>query len=184
VANAVIDGTDALMLSAETAVSRCPAGSVEVMDRIIRKVENYGIVRATVNQRGVDMERGARNAGASDADTLAEAVCSGAVKVTGEVGASAIACLTHSGNTAMKIAKHRPAVPILALTDYLPVVRRMSLVWGVKAIPVESIESTEKIFAVVRDKIREEGHSGKVVFTAGIPTGERGPTNTVHVVHI
>ena len=82
------------------------------------------------------------------------------------------------------MAALRPGVPVVAMTDFLPVVRRMSLVWGVEAIPVGSIEATETVFPVVREKMREAGFEGTIVLTAGIPTRERTPTNTVHVVHI
>ncbi len=186
VANAVIDGTDALMLSAETAVGRYPVGSVAIMDRIIRRAEDYGgHHRAAGHREGLYMrEVSLGRGGGSDKDVISEAACIGAVKVADEIGASALVCLTHSGRTAMMIAVHRPRVPILALTDFLPVVRRMAPVWGVVAIPIESIESTEKIFTVITTKVKEAGHRGKVVLTAGIPTKERGPTNTVHIVDV
>ncbi len=177
VANAVIDGTDAVMLSAETATGKNPVLTVEVMSRIIKEAERY-------KQRSF-ITRKNRNAFSSDdSGALTDAVASGVAAVANDVGATAIAVLTHSGRTARLIARRRPGIPILALTDFLPVARQMSLVWGVEAIPVESIEETETIFAVVKEKVRKAGFSGRVVMTAGIPTKERRPSNTIHVIDI
>ncbi|MBN1165015.1 MAG: pyruvate kinase [Candidatus Krumholzibacteriota bacterium] len=176
VANAVIDGSDAVMLSAETATGRFPVRAVETMSRIIEKVEEYG-----EPCRKVELDN---PLSAEKSNALADAICSGAVRVARAIGASAIAVLTHSGKTAELVARRRPGMPILALTDFIPVVRQMSLVWGVSALPVECIEETEKIFAITREKVREAGFRGKVVLTAGIPTQERRPSNTVHVIDI
>jgi pyruvate kinase len=111
-------------------------------------------------------------------------VCASAVAAAEEIGASAIACLTHTGRTARAIARYRPAVPILALTDDPPVIRQMALVWGVVPIPVGRIDSTERIFAVAGEMVERAGYGEKVVLTAGIPTERGGPTNTVHVLEI
>ncbi len=177
VANAVLDGTDAVMLSAETATGRYPVESVEMMSRIIEKMESYrGKIFTPVDIDGL--------VSPGKGEALADAVCSGAVKIAGEVGAKAIVVLTHSGKTAQLVARRRPEMPILALTDFIPVVRQLSLVWGVRAVPVERIEDTEKIFAIAREKVREAGFAGKIVLTAGIPTRERRSSNTVHVFDI
>lgn len=186
VANAVIDGTDALMLSAETAMGRYPVEAVEVMDRIIKRAESFkGEAHYPhIDEPGRLKVGGYGTPGPPEADMLTDAVCSGAVDVAAEIGASAIACLTNAGKTARLMSRYRPGVPVLALTDNIPVIKQMALVWGVISIAVESIESTEKIFAIVKDKIAGAGYTGKVVYTAGIPTKERKPTNTIHVVHI
>jgi len=203
VANAVLDGSDALMLSAETATGEYPVESVETMVRVIEKMEGLIGVSgegsgdgAGERKKALRHELGRGIYGTSRRRTDAplikgdretrflDAVCSGAVKVADEIGASAIAVLTHSGRTARMIARYRPGVPVVALTDYLPVIRRMSLVWGVETIPVESIDETEKIFPVLQEKLSAAGYRGKIVVTAGIPTKERTPTNTIHVFEV
>ncbi|MCK4538186.1 MAG: pyruvate kinase [Candidatus Krumholzibacteria bacterium] len=177
VANAVIDGTDAVMLSAETATGRYPVETVDVMGRIIEKAEEFN--------RGRRKKSNGDEVISSDGDILfTDAICSGAAAVARDIDATAIAVLTHGGHTARLISRRRPDVPVLALTDFLPVVRQMALVWGVRGIAVECIEETEAIFAIVKDMVKKAGFSGKVVVTAGIPTRQRRPSNTVHVIDI
>ncbi|MCU0639872.1 MAG: pyruvate kinase [Candidatus Krumholzibacteria bacterium] len=177
VANAIIDGTDAVMLSAETATGRYPLETVRVMGRIIGNAEQFR------SRSGCRPEM-AEAPFAVSGDAFTDAICSGLDVVARDVGASAIAVLTHSGRTARHISRRRPGVPLLALTDHPAVVRRMSLVWGVAAILVDGMEETETIFAIVREKVREAGYRGKIVISAGIPTKQRRPTNTVHVIDI
>ncbi|MBN2071059.1 MAG: pyruvate kinase [Candidatus Krumholzibacteriota bacterium] len=177
VANAVIDGTDAIMLSAETATGHYPVETVEVMSRIAEAAEKY-------KSNSFIVRKDSSGFISDEAGALTDAIASGVAAVARDVGASAIAVLTHGGQTARLIARRRPEVPIIALTDFLPVVRQMSLVWGVEAIPVESIEETETIFSIVKEKVRKAGYKGRVVMTAGIPTRERRPSNTIHVIDI
>ena len=184
VANAVIDGSDALMLSAETAMGDFPVGSVRMMDRIIRRTEMYieGTLRIGPNAPVAAQATVPTAVKNDDSSRSLEGVCASAVTAAGRIGASAIACLTHTGRTARMIAKFRPGVPIFALTDNPPVIRQMSLVWGVRAIPVERIEETERILTVAREKVWSEGFRGPVVLTAGIPTKDKGETNTIHLL--
>ena len=179
VANAVIDGSDALMLSAETATGKFPVETVSMMNRIIETAEEYAL---TLPRDKSSMAALAMAEAAVDSDT--DAVASGAVMTAREVGARAIVVLTHSGRTARLVARRRPAVPVVALTDLEHVVRQLSLVWGVETIQIDSIETTEEIIAVIKKKVTEAGYSGRIVLTAGIPTKERAPTNTVHVVDV
>lgn len=177
VANAVIDGTDAVMLSAETAVGNFPVEAVTVMSLIAEAAEKYKS-NSFVGRKEADASF------FDKADALTDALASGVAAVSKDIGASAIAVLTHSGQTARLIARRRPGIPIIALTDSKSVARQMSLVWGVEAITVESIEETETIFASVKEKVGKAGFEGKIVMTAGIPTKERRPSNTIHVIEI
>ena len=177
VANAILDGTDAVMLSAETATGRFPIRAVTVMRNIIEEMEKGPEYPYYLTE---DMGKNTFN----DVDGATDAICLGATDVARKIDASAIAVLTHSGKTARMIIKRRPDIPVLVLTDFLPVARQMALVWGVESIPVENIETTEKIFAISHQKVKEAGYSGRIVLTAGIPTKERKPSNTVHVFNI
>ena len=186
VANAVIDGTDAVMLSAETAVGDYPVETVRMMRRIIEHAEEFVGERSDTSvadspYRQTDLPS-LRPRGWSEDVQLTDAVCAGAVMVAEETGASVIACLTHTGTTARLMASHRPSVPVLALTAVPPVVRILALVWGVTAIRIERIDETEAVFAAVRDRLLEAGYAGRMVLTAGIPTRAKEPTNTIHIV--
>jgi len=177
VANAILDGSDAVMLSAETATGRAPDRAVEIMRRIIETAEEYAGDRpAPVAPAG--------EIGGGEHDALTDAVCAGAVETAAEVDAAAIVVLTHTGRTARYIARRRPRVPILALTDDPAVVGLISLVWGVQALRIGRIDSTEAVLAVIRETVLEAGYRGKIVLTTGIPTKERHSTNTVHVMDV
>jgi pyruvate kinase len=172
VANAIIDGADAVMLSAETAIGAYPAPTVRIMSRIARRAEEYRSDTVAVSDRD---EPGAE-------DREADTVSLGAVEIAEEIAASAIACLTHTGRTARMMARYRPKVPIVALTDNPSIMRVMGLVWGVRCVQIAAIDRTESIVSTVRTRLRELGFSGKAVLTAGVPTMERGPTNTINVI--
>jgi pyruvate kinase len=179
VANAVLDGSDAVMLSAETATGNYPVETVETMSRIIETAERYAFSAGAGRYRAdaLTMARG-------DVDIDTDAVTAGAVETAKEVGAKAIVVLTHTGRTARMVARRRPSVPVIALTDLDHVVSQLALVWGVETIPVGSIQGTEEIIAAIKEKVIEAGYSGRIVITAGIPARDRAPTNTVHVVDI
>jgi pyruvate kinase len=179
VANAVLDGSDAVMLSAETATGAFPVETVETMSRIIQSAEEYAFETFAARMKTESLSDPEE---AVDAQT--DALTAGAVETACEVGAKGIVVLTHTGRTARLVARRRPSVPVIALTDLERVVRQLALVWGVETIAIESIDATEEILAVIRRKLTEGGYSGRMVITAGIPTRERAPTNTVHVVDV
>ena len=179
VANAVIDGADALMLSAETASGKFPVESVRMMDRIVRETERYladGHGHCSMPPVEPELSRGGEG--------LAAATCVGAVEMAHWVGASAVACLTHTGRTASMIARHRHQAPIVALTDDAATARLMRLVWGVSAIRIERFEHPDALFPAVTARLRAAGVRGRVVLAAGIPLGKRSTTNTVHLVSL
>jgi pyruvate kinase len=170
VANAVLDGTDAVMLSEETAVGRYPSEAVRVMGRIMVEAE-----RLLVPRRGPPSS--------AVADTIAEAACT----MSERIGAAAIVVLTRSGFTARKVAFHRPRVPILALAGDETVRRRLALVWGVVPLPAPGFGDAETTLAALRDTVRRTGlvqPDRNVVLTAGWPFSRPGSTNFVHVTSL
>jgi pyruvate kinase len=167
VANAVLDGTDAVMLSEETAVGRYPVAAVEVMRRILEQAET------ALEPRTDEM-------GAGVSDLIAQAAC----HVATQLGAAAIVVATRSGFTARKVARHRPRLPVIALTPDESVRRRLSLVWGITALYMAWEENPEVLLTRFREPLRASGlvaPGARVVVTAGWPSGERGTTNLVHV---
>jgi len=183
VANAVLDGADAVMLSAETASGVNAVESVRVMDRIARRAEAYAREPGAAHGALRDGAPG-QGAQAGAVEDPVRAVCAGAVEIAERVNASVLACLTHSGETARILASHRPGALILALTDHPPVVRRLALLWGTRAAQAPPFHQIEKIFDAAREWVRSERFTGTLVLTAGIPTHENAPTNAVHVVPI
>lgn len=176
VANAVLDGTDAVMLSAETSVGKYPIESVTTMDKIIRQAE-------TVRHDRLDeREEGTRNVDRFDAIARAAAV------LAKQLNATAIVPLTHSGSTALRISKYRPTAPILAITGRERILRRLNLVWGVRGLIVPGFEAAaETAFERIQDELLKLGYVQKgdyVVFTAGIPLMSKGTTNTIKVERI
>ncbi|MEM1057513.1 MAG: pyruvate kinase [Bacteroidota bacterium] len=177
VANAVLDGTDAVMLSGETAAGKFPARTVEVMDEIVRSAE--------ANRRRLGGRQSVYDTG--DASRTTRALSSLAVRLADEVDAVAICCLTHSGSTAREISSHRPDVPVLAFTDSNKTVGRMGLTWGAQPVKIPFQEHTDDgIRTIHREMIaRGIGNPGDpVVVTAGLPLVAVGKTNMVHVTTI
>lgn len=172
VANAVFDGTDAVMLSGETAGGKYPVEAVRTMARIVEEAE---ISRdAFAWSRAIDPLPG----------SIVDSVEHSAARIAEQVGAVAIACLTHSGTAARTLAKFRPRIPILALTEDAEVLRKLAFVWGIRGDVLPEIMSTDDIFLAVENMMRARGwasNSELVVITAGVPTLRRGTTNTVKV---
>jgi pyruvate kinase len=168
VANAALDGTDAVMLSEETAVGNYPLEAVRVMRRILEEAEP--LVQPRRDVLGPD----AADALAHTASGLAE-----------RVGASALVVLTSTGFTARKIACYRPRIPILVLTNSEAVRRRLSLVWGVEAILAPWFTEDAPVLDRFRESIRGRVPEGAtVVVTAGWPFARPGTTNLIHVATV
>jgi pyruvate kinase len=174
VANAVLDGADAVMLSAETSVGKFPVEAVVTMDKIIRKAE----VRY---QSHFDI---ARPSGAGEL-TIFDAIGRAACVIANEIDAKAIIVITHSGFSAINTAKYRPKAPILAITGREKILRRLNLVWGVRGIVVTELAvDSDTAFKRVNDELRrlEYVHSGDyVIYTAGLPLLSKGTTNSIKI---
>jgi len=192
VANAILDGTDAVMLSAETAVGKYPIEAVKAMDRIAREMESHRQGRspafdAAVGRRGgevlPDDPRHPRPGGASAArteDAIGVAVCAASELLHVPL----ILCFTSSGFTARKVATYRPTVPIVAATPEPETYRHLSLVWGV--LPIHTRHSTDydELLSQARQQIlgRPLAHAGeRVVVTAGVPFDVPGTTNLLKI---
>ncbi|MBL0176930.1 MAG: pyruvate kinase [Ignavibacteria bacterium] len=176
VANAVIDGTDCVMLSGETSVGRYPVEAVRTMDRIVRTAEEH----FPPNPPQSDVPTDERH---NVADAVGRACC----VIAAQIHAAAIVPVTSSGGEARIIAKYRPSVPILALTDSDEVMRQLALVWGVCAHRIPHIADhsdllTEVVNTLLERKLLNEGDHA--VLTAGTPFRNRVPTNMLRVVRL
>jgi pyruvate kinase len=173
VANAVFDGTDAVMLSAETAVGRYPVEAVRVMDRIVRKAEEGDEKCADPNSvRRAETARGPVS--------FPEAVCAAAFSAAALTTASAIVAFSESGPTALLMSKQRPIPPILALTPFEAVRQRMALYWGVVPHTMPQIDTTDERVREAERRLKSEGlvTSGqRIVILSGTQIGQPGGTN-------
>jgi pyruvate kinase len=176
VANAILDGTDAVMLSAETAIGSYPVKAVEAMARIIHEVERERPEGPTPRRRRSDLPREAIDA--ASAIAFATTVAAEALRV------SVIVCFTKSGFTARKIAVHRGWIPIVALSTESSTFRFLSLVWGVVPILVERVPTYETMLDVARGTLLESKlvrRGEQIVVTAGVPFEVPGTTNLLKV---
>ena len=134
VANAVLDGADAVMLSGETAAGKYPIEAVQIMDKIIKRIENRFFVNRQIKKKRTKHY---------PINTIAEGVSFSAVNIASNLNAKLIAVITHTGKTARQIARYKSFLPILAITDDPKVPSKMALAWGVNCILIEKIERTE-----------------------------------------
>ncbi|HKM07227.1 MAG TPA: pyruvate kinase [Sphaerochaeta sp.] len=180
VANAVLDGTSAVMLSGETAAGDYPLQAVLTMSRIALLTE-----RSTAFQRLVfNQLNSSENVQSRKKQTRTEAVGLATRELALSIQASYIACFTQSGSTARLISKFRPSVPILAFSPEISVVQRLALSWGITPILIEAQVSVDSLLAYAPDFLEKEGYVKKgdsVVITAGVPVGSAGQTNMIKV---
>jgi len=175
VANAILDGTDAVMLSAETAVGQYPVEAVRAMDRIIREMERHPL-------RQREERRMAR-----DGVHTEDAIAWGTHAVARMLKTPLIVTLTKGGFTARKVAALRPPVPILAVTTELPTYRQLALVWGIIPVLVDHVPGYDAMLTVVRDLILKRQYAkpgDSIVMTAGVPWDVSGSTNLIKVEQV
>ncbi|MCL6250068.1 pyruvate kinase [Altererythrobacter sp. KTW20L] len=176
VANAVYDGADAVMLSAETAAGAWPEEAVMMMDSIARQVEADEGYTARVRMLDTPPD-------ATPADALAHACMTIADTIT----LNAICVFTDSGSSARRVARERPAVPLMVLTPSVQVARRVSLLWGAHAVTTRDIGSFEEMIAKGKRMALRHGFGGagaRVAMLAGVPFGKSGATNLLHLVRL
>ena len=173
VATAVFDGADCVMLSAETAAGQFPFEAVNIMDRIIARVEEDPDWRKLTDANRPSPERNS-----------ASAIAAAARQVAQTIEAEAIATFTSTGSTTLRVARERPTCPILGLTASLQTARRMAVVWGVHPVTTVELHSMTDMVAKAIRAASQEGfaRSGdEVVVTAGVPFGTPGTTNALRV---
>jgi pyruvate kinase len=173
VANAILDGTDAVMLSQETAVGAYPVAAVEMMASIAERAEQQAPYEKWNEVRVRRDER-------DPAYTVAFMAC----RAAHELGLAALVCPTLSGRSARLISAHRPTCPIYALSPGRETVRRCGLMWGVQASSLPRYEVTEELIAAAARRVVELGWvrpGDRIGITAGLPSGRPGTTSLFQV---
>ncbi|PWS36030.1 pyruvate kinase [Falsiroseomonas bella] len=173
VATAVFDGADAVMLSAETAAGQYPYEAVNMMDRIVARVEQDPGWRSLTDANRPEPQRNS-----------ADAIAAAARQVAHTIEAEAIATFTSTGSTTLRVARERPDCPILGLTASEQTARRMAVIWGVHPVMAPELHSMTDMVAKAIRAAAQEGfakHGDEVVVTAGVPFGTAGTTNALRV---
>jgi pyruvate kinase len=173
VANSIMDGADAVMLSGETSVGQFPVQVIEAMRSIIVSVEDSELIEGHVPSVHCLNER-----------FISKAVCSTAAKMADEIGAAAITTLTNSGYTAFQISARRPKSNILAFSDNPRILAQLNLLWGVKAQFYDKMVSTDETVEDLNKITMERGYADKgdfVINLTSMPVHEKGMVNTLRV---
>jgi pyruvate kinase len=176
VANAILDGTDAIMLSGETASGKHPLRAIETMDKIARKTEQT-LKDIHIVQWNDEIENEHKT---TITDSISRSVC----ETAKELNASAIVTCTSTGHTARQISRHKPLNPILAVTPNEKEFRKLSLVWGVTPVLIDYPENTDQLIEKSLEMIKEKKYVEPldfVVITAGIPFSVGGNINLMKV---
>jgi len=173
VANAILDGTDAIMLSGETAAGEYPVEAVETMSRIANRAES-----------AIKYEELLRNKRRELSKTVTDAISHATVSTALDLEAAAIISSTESGYTAKMVSKYRPKAPIIAVTPHARVLRKLALVWGVQPLLVGRTEDTDSMISAAVEISLAAGlikAGDLIVITAGVPVGVHGTTNLLKV---
>jgi pyruvate kinase len=176
VATAIFDGTDAVMLSAETSIGKYPVQAVKIMARIAREAEGRLPYEQMLSEKGRSLEK-----------KTDELISYSACHTAESLGAVALVAFTQSGSTAGRLSKHRPRMPVLAMTPDDVVLGRLMLRWGVYPFQIARVSSVDDLFAAGARLCKELGlaNSGDlIVITGGVPVGVAGSTNLLKVQNI
>jgi pyruvate kinase len=176
VANAILDGTDALMLSEETAMGAYPIHAVNILSRIAvateRHLQDPSFSTATVLEQ---------------LPITASAMSHSACLMAEDLRAAVIVAATTSGSTVRLVARFRPSCPIVGMTPRSDIQRQLTLSWGVTPAYVESFSNADDIFSLASSWVQEKGlanRGDRVIVTAGVPVGKPGATNLLKVLKI
>ncbi len=178
VANAILDGSDAVMLSGETSVGKYPVEAVRMMARI---AENVEAAEDFPYDQMLDLPIAG---GQANAEMVTTAISSATVALSKTARVAAILCSTESGRTARIVARHRPRVPLLGITPFPTTARRMQLMWGVIPIVVAAFHTTDEMIQRMVNAANQREHANvgdNIVLTAGIPLEVHGVTNMIKV---
>ncbi len=176
VSNAIYEGADAVMLSAESAAGKYPLEAVGMMNRIAETVEADPAYRV-----GIDMQR------TEPEPTTADAMMAAAHSVTETIGVASIVCYTTSGSTGLRASRERPNVPILAFTPVPATARRLSIAWGVHCVLTEDAKDFDDMVGRACRIARREGFASegeRIVVSAGLPFGTPGATNMLRIARV
>lgn len=174
VANSVMDGADAVMLSGETSVGNHPARVVSAMTKIIEHVEQESDI--------YNRENAAPEVNLKNERFLSDSICYTAAKMAERTNAAAVVTMTHSGYTALKLASHRPKAKIYVFTDNHFILTTLNLVWGVKGFFYDSDISTDNTIADIKQILKVSGMvktNDLIINIASIPLSEKGKTNMI-----
>jgi len=175
VANAVLDGTDAVMLSGETATGRFPVQSVKMMRKIIEFTENHSL-RSPTQARP-----------SQSVDSMSEAVADAGCQVAETLGAQSIVAFTQSGHTALLASRRRPGMPILTFTTRPEIRDRLTLVWGVRPYRIAPAQNTDGLIQELDGIIQSDDLADRgdpLVLLMGAPTHRMGLTNLMLVYRV
>ncbi len=183
VANAILDGTSAVMLSGETAAGAYPLRAVQIMKRIIMHTEasvEYQrlVLDQRLNREDIELKRKM---------STTEAVGVATRELAMEIKAAYIACFTHSGGSARLISKFRPGVPIIAFSPVKQTTQQLALSWGITPILIPELLTLEELLEMAPNYLLSLGYANKgdtIVVTAGVPVGSPGKTNMIKVVEL
>lgn len=176
VANSVMDGADAVMLSGETSVGKYPVEVIETMSSILKSVENSSLISVPQNPPSIRTKR-----------FITKSICYHAASIANEIDAAAICTLTNSGYTAFQISAWRPKAHVLVFTSNKIILSQLNLLWGVKAFYYDKFESTDKTVEQVNAIAEENGWVQKgemLVNLAAMPIIEKGMVNTLRISQI
>ncbi len=176
ISTAILDGSDAIMLSGETAVGRYPVKAVETMAKVAKAAEK--MVEPVVMD---ELKNATRDGRADQAIAISATVISELSDVVG------IAAFTESGHTALMISKQKPMVPVFGLTSHPDCARRLTMYRGVIPVLIQRVDNTDQLFQLVGSRLKEIGAAKageQVAVTMGLPFGQTGTTNLLHVMVI
>jgi pyruvate kinase len=176
VANAVLDGADAVMLSGETSVGKFPVKVIQDMERIIKSVEEKGNIYFRVHPPEIKNQ-----------SFITDSICYNACIMAQQSEAKGIVCMTNSGYAAIKVSSHRPKASVFVFTDNRSLLNTMSLVWGVRGFYYNKYESTDQTIEDIKSFLKREGYlqtDDLVINIASMPMKERGRANMLKLSYI